>query len=548
MGITLFVLGCILFIISNLLIIKWAFIDQVAEDYFYRSYGCTILSVSLIFFFFFFGKTIFDNTAYNWIIIISAMLGLIMIGVFIFGYLYDGASANFFEARLLLFFIPIICYVLLILFFFGIDVITPIFNFLRNLIHKHYISIIVTLIIILSNIILSFFVYRKTSRTSNFWRFRITNDSISTFESDLFHYSKSNKRRIDLDEAILKIYSFAQQGTLSPHRVYEVLSEADVPKEISYKVIERIFDSGLDKYSHSISLLDFAQEVLPEFYRSRKSSRNTSMDIRMYEDFYQHMRFLLERENKDVIDLSQKIDLLLDMMVEKLPKGEMIQSATKDDESGCQNQIRELFHAIETPLVSTELATTNLRESFDSLDDNQKNKFSKILDNLKLIKSILYAYRELSFMTMYSDSNTFLPLPKIITSIPQFLSDDYQSIKLTVNALPDRIPMYSSNLVTVLLLPLIQNALEASPNKEVVVDYRITDENHIIQIINTCTKTPRQTDLEKDGYSSKPNNHIGTGISIVRRISKMVGIDFTIKAKNKKVKAILTLPIRKEDK
>lgn len=548
MGITLFVLGCILFIISNLLIIKWAFIDQVAEDYFYRSYGCTILSVSLIFFFFFFGKTIFDNTAYNWIIIISAMLGLIMIGVFIFGYLYDGASANFFEARLLLFFIPIICYVLLILFFFGIDVITPIFNFLRNLIHKHYISIIVTLIVILSNIILSFFVYRKTSRTSNFWRFRITNDSISTFESDLFHYSKSNKRRIDLDEAILKIYSFAQQGTLSPHRVYEVLSEADVPKEISYKVIERIFDSGLDKYSHSISLLDFAQEVLPEFYRSRKSSRNTSMDIRMYEDFYQHMRFLLERENKDVIDLSQKIDLLLDMMVEKLPKDEMIQSATKDDESGCQNQIRELFHAIETPLVSTELATTNLRESFDSLDDNQKNKFSKILDNLKLIKSILYAYRELSFMTMYSDSNTFLPLPKIITSIPQFLSDDYQSIKLTVNALPDRIPMYSSNLVTVLLLPLIQNALEASPNKEVVVDYRITDENHIIQIINTCTKTPRQTDLEKDGYSSKPNNHIGTGISIVRRISKMVGIDFTIKAKNKKVKAILTLPIRKEDK
>lgn len=272
------------------------------------------------------------------------------------------------------------------------------------------------------------------------------------------------------------------------------------------------------------------------------------MDIRMYEDFYQHMRFLLERENKDVIDLSQKIDLLLDMMVEKLPKDEMIQSATKDDESGCQNQIRELFHAIETPLVSTELATTNLRESFDSLDDNQKNKFSKILDNLKLIKSILYAYRELSFMTMYSDSNTFLPLPKIITSIPQFLSDDYQSIKLTVNALPDRIPMYSSNLVTVLLLPLIQNALEASPNKEVVVDYRITDENHIIQIINTCTKTPRQTDLEKDGYSSKPNNHIGTGISIVRRISKMVGIDFTIKAKNKKVKAILTLPIRKEDK
>lgn len=258
MGITLFVLGCILFIISNLLIIKWAFIDQVAEDYFYRSYGCTILSVSLIFFFFFFGKTIFDNTAYNWIIIISAMLGLIMIGVFIFGYLYDGASANFFEARLLLFFIPIICYVVLILFFFGIDVITPIFNFLRNLIHKHYISIIVTLIVILSNIILSFFVYRKTSRTSNFWRFRITNDSISTFESDLFHYSKSNKRRIDLDEAILKIYSFAQQGTLSPHRVYEVLSEADVPKEISYKVIERIFDSGLDKYSHSISLLDFA--------------------------------------------------------------------------------------------------------------------------------------------------------------------------------------------------------------------------------------------------------------------------------------------------
>lgn len=115
-----------------------------------------------------------------------------------------------------------------------------------------------------------------------------------------------------------------------------------------------------------------------------------------------------------------------------------------------------------------------------------------------------------------------------------------------INGFPNEIPYYSTNLVTILILPLLQNALEATPNnKAISVNYTDSDNYHAIKISNYCSKMPSLTNLQTDGYSSKGKNHIGNGISIVRRVSNIVGINFKLTINNNQVIANLKLPKKK---
>ena len=144
------------------------------------------------------------------------------------------------------------------------------------------------------------------------------------------------------------------------------------------------------------------------------------MDMRYYEDLYQRLRHTINFENNKAIDdINAKLDTL-NIYIKK-----SLKSATSNTSSaeahGRQNQIRELFHALETPIATSEMALATLKASFESLSELQDGKFDRIENALKLIKSILFAYRELTFMNIYSDENTFFSLPDIINSIPSLM-------------------------------------------------------------------------------------------------------------------------------
>lgn len=351
----------------------------------------------------------------------------------------------------------------------------------------------------------------------------------------------SKQELSEIERVLAELYMTAKHKRLSTSIALDILRDSKLSAELVHKIMERLYTNDLVETCSILTLTDFLEELLPELYM-RRSYRSYSMDMRYYEDLYERLRHSINYENNKSFDnLNAKLDSINVYIKNSLKPA--TSSTSSAEEHGRQNQIRELFHALETPIATSEMALATLKASFDSLSELQDGKFDRIANALKLIKSILFAYRELTFMNIYSTENTFFSLPEIINSIPELMTKDIYSNILQQRNIPNNIPKYSTNLIVVLLLPLIHNAIEASPeNKPVLVEYSESEKGCIITVENHCKQTPRQVNLDTEGYSSKGNNHIGSGISIVRRISKSAGVDFVIKVNNNKVYAELTFP------
>lgn len=545
MGIFLFIVGLVFFFGAGALVTYWIF-GGTPEDYFYRSLGCISGMSMLTIFFKIWGNYVFIAQAQKWILFSTAVLLLLFIVFYLIGYIHYDLGGNDFELRLLFLGVPAFVEVYFIIITFVDFELKFSFANMDVSLTLVWVGAVVGVVVSFINV---FILRSRLKEAENkLYVYNRTINSHSDFKYiDTDIISSSHSERMRLERTVIQLYTQLQNDYLSPSKVYELLIKSNVPHNFANRIIERIFEAQLYRNASSLSLLEFAQEVLPEYYRFEKVSkyRNSSMDMRMFEDLYGRFKRMLSEEKNEIVDMKNKIEELFQVV--KVEKKAEIYSNTVNtlDEPSCQNQIRELFHALESPIATTEMALSNFQMSFQGINEIQLKKIEKIQNNLKLIKTVLYAYRELSFMTIRDSSNAFLPLPDIIQSIKD-LVDFETNVKVLINGFPDEIPYYSTNLVTILILPLLQNALEATPkNKMISVNYTDSDNYHAIKISNYCSKMPSLANIQTDGYSSKGKNHIGTGLSIVRRVSNIVGINFTLTINNNQVVANLELPKKK---
>jgi len=548
MGIFVFIVGSLMLLGLGALVTYWI-VDGDPEDYFYRSIGCITGMAALTIAFQLWGNHVFSAEAQKWILFSISVLMLLYIAFYIFGYIF--ICANDFEPRLLLLSIPALVELFLVVAVFVR--VETIWSFFSS--SGAWATVVAAILGAIGTVVSATVYSEKLRDTKKKLRLYQRRSDLSHFEDyDNFFMSTSASERANMEEVIVKIYRMLHEERLSPSRAMDYLQMADVPNRIAHSVVERIFETRLYRNASTISLTEFAQEVLPEYFRpdsfSKISYRNSSMDVRMFEEIYDKFQRLLRSERGDFAELKTKMEQISCKLEARTLNEQPAIKYESTAEMSCQTQIRELFHALETPIALTEMAVSNLQSAMSELTDDQKRKIARIQNNLKVIKCVLYAYRELTFMTIWSSENTFLPLPNIIHSIKDFLFEHQEhqnDLKIEVSGLPDSIPKYSTNLVTILVLPLLQNALEATPkSKTVFVRYSDTGPQHIVEIQNSCSKTPSQSNLDEEGFSSKGNAHIGTGISIVRRISSTVGIDFSLVTKNNQVIAKLSLPKKEQ--
>ena len=529
-----FIISCIIYLLCALGVLYWTFIED-AEDFFPHSLICittmALISLSILSI-----KTdLLSISVLQWISAIAAAVAIIFTIIYILGYLL--LSVNDFEAPLLLFLLPMLISgaTIALAFFWDFDI-----SDYRATILS-FIGLLCTLIVIIVEI------KHKIDYSLSLSRQRMLERKLheNLTQMDDISRKRYNDREISRIERVLcKLYMSMKEGKISPAKAMDILHSEDISLELIHKVMDRLF---LDDYVSRISFLnlsDFLQDMLPEIFVPRRTYHSSSMDIRYYEDLYERIRNSINAENNRVVDeLIRKID----SMHSDIEKNLQIDTRnnTSSETYGTQNQIRELFHALETPIATSEMALATLKASFGVLSELQENKFNSIQSAMKLIKSILFAYRELTFMNIYKNDNKFFSLPEIINSIPSLMSEEVINIPLVQRNIPDQIPKYSTNLIVVLLLPLVQNAIEASPkNKSVLIEYLKEEKSHTIKIENFCRQTPRQVNLDTEGYSSKGNEHIGTGISIVRRISKTVDVKFELKVTDNKVCSTLSFPMK----
>ena len=527
-----FILACLAFFTALGFIVYWAFFND-AEDYFYRSLICLVIISIVPILLPIWNDKVFPSSIMCWIAIISSLVAILSVITYVLRYIFD--SLNDFDLRLIPFIIPILVSCFVIAY-----TISPEF-LIANLIE--IIGCTIGLIGITIAFV-SFFSYRKKEKNLKNELFLIEREMRYRYASNSFMEFRnlSKQELLEVEKALTELYMESKRKRLSTSIALGVLKNSEISAELVHKIMKRLFSNDFVEMCSVLSLTEFLEEIMPELYTNKRSYRSYSMDMRYYEDLFQKLRHTINFENNKAIDeLNAKLDSL-NIFIKKSLKS--VASNTGSAEAyGRQNQIRELFHALETPIVTSEMALATLKASFDSLSEPQDTKFARIENALKLIKSILFAYRELTFMNIYSDENTFFSLPDIINSIPGLITKDFNSNILEQRNIPNSIPKYSTNLIVVLLLPLIHNAIEASPsNKQVIVEYSQSDQGSIITIENHCKQTPRQVNLDTEGYSSKGNNHVGSGISIVKRISKSAGVDFVIKVNKNKVYAVLTFP------
>jgi len=184
--------------------------------------------------------------------------------------------------------------------------------------------------------------------------------------------------------------------------------------------------------------------------------------------------------------------------------------------------IREMSHFLNTPLSQIEAALLAIKTT-TGLNNENNNDLIKDIDAVKssvnICKSFLAAYRELILVA--KSSKTWAPesIKDSLTSASNlFIRKSKKDLKIDLN-LPDTINGYSNNYIVSLLLPLIENATESSPdNSEILIKGHKENNFYNISVSNVNGNiNDIKDDIYQDGFTTKPN-HEGMGLSIVKHL------------------------------
>jgi len=237
-----------------------------------------------------------------------------------------------------------------------------------------------------------------------------------------------------------------------------------------------------------------------------------------------------------------------------IDRGSNLHMHSFDDKKTFQMQIREVFHSLLTPARTITNAVSIIDKS--RLNANYEDVLSENLriltNNSMIITSLLYAYRGIAFSMDYSDSDISISIKSFIEETVRSLNVQLcKDIGVRVDESNYSIDGYSKNLVIALLLPLIQNAVEASPGGGIVEVCTVDDINFLeIIIINRTTDTVCISDLQNDYFSTKNgdnDSHEGIGLTTVRKITSNMQIGFELDYKDNTFSAKLKFPKRRNN-
>jgi signal transduction histidine kinase len=143
----------------------------------------------------------------------------------------------------------------------------------------------------------------------------------------------------------------------------------------------------------------------------------------------------------------------------------------------------------------------------------------RMIAGLEICKAFLSAFRQVA--TLARDTQEWEPESiggTLRSAVRLYGANVSNEVDLDIS-IPDELPGYGNNYVVALLLPLLENAVEASPaGGTVAVTTRYGPENYAIDVTNN---TKHGTHLSQDIYlptwSSKPD-HEGLGLATVRNL------------------------------
>lgn len=222
-------------------------------------------------------------------------------------------------------------------------------------------------------------------------------------------------------------------------------------------------------------------------------------------------------------------------MLQKLTKGEYEMFSIRDF-------VSDVKHSITTPLSRISVNADLLKKEVTT--EKGIERLDHIYQSAQICQSVINSYSELVNKNL---GDNIISIKKAAESFFEDSKDkDNKSVTLSDGTLPDNISGYSNSVVISALVPLIHNAVSASPIGGVVkMEYEETADSSYIRIRNLCEQgTPNVEKLSEQGFSTK-HNHKGIGLQTVRNIVRLtknsITLDFTIEEEKKEIEAILKL-------
>jgi K+-sensing histidine kinase KdpD len=269
-----------------------------------------------------------------------------------------------------------------------------------------------------------------------------------------------------------------------------------------------------DSASSGVDEIARLRDILPKMLESIIEDRN-HRTLREIENIVER-GFAYGLRNQ-FNELSSSLNQNLDS---RLNKTLLLAAAQPRDQVGDRSGqlIREISHSLNTPIALIESSILTLGANNQTHDGD--SMFSQTIDSiqtsLNICKSVLAAYRELVLVatsaTLWSPESVS---DAIESASKVYVKNSGKSLRVHVD-MPTSIKGYSNNYVVSLLLPLIENAVDASPEgAQLSVRGRVGERNFNVEIENATNAPPQSDQIYENGFTTK-DKHEGTGLSVVQ--------------------------------
>jgi len=210
-----------------------------------------------------------------------------------------------------------------------------------------------------------------------------------------------------------------------------------------------------------------------------------------------------------------------------------------------RTQMRELFHSLLTPIttINRSLTSINISKGDDDFAKVLNDGLESIENSISYIDALLYAYRSLAMLNFNTEDSNVNLKKFVSNTIKALCEQTNKTVDVSIDENFSEIAGFPSQFIVALLLPLLQNAVESSPENNIITLIKlINDDRVIIEIQNSTEQLVASEDLQKGNFTTKYGSHEGLGLSAVRNIAKEMNIIFEIYSEGKSVTAKLAFP------
>lgn len=209
----------------------------------------------------------------------------------------------------------------------------------------------------------------------------------------------------------------------------------------------------------------------------------------------------------------------LSSLIINLPKITQLVQAKSDKHSPIikiesSQIIRDINHTIATPLSQIKVNSELIRSK--EKPSEMKVYAGRISRQAEICSCVIQGYRDL---VANPDDTSTINLNQQLLNAFEIYRHNYNKSLLKFDLhIDDSILNYSPAIIISILTPLLENAVSAaSEGSSVSIKGSVSKEGYLVSVKNKCDQVPNNSDLDKAGFSTKPN-HNGIGLEAVRTL------------------------------